>query len=108
MDIIANAGAIGRFVISPINFHIWFYAKRYFEHIWYQMGFDSMIFSELCGGSGRVEIAEGNKFQVVYLVVPAQDFFECEFGFAVRVDRLSRQSFIDRQTIGRSENCTSR
>ena len=48
-----------------------------------------MVLAEFLGRAGRVEITERNKLQPVNLVVPAQNLFECEFGFAVGIDRAA-------------------
>ena len=47
VDVIANAGAVGRFVIRPENFEMRFLSQRDLEHIWNQMRFEAVIFAEL-------------------------------------------------------------
>src|SRR4030095_9890128 len=46
MDVIANAGAIRRFVIGPENLNMFFLSQCNLEHVWNQMRFAAVIFSK--------------------------------------------------------------
>ena len=46
VNVIADAGAIRRVVIGPVNFDVRLLAERNFEHVRNEMGFDAMVFAE--------------------------------------------------------------
>src|SRR5437868_13749846 len=108
MNVIPNAGAVGRVVVGPINFDVGLLAERDSEDIRNQMGLDPVLFSEFLRGAGSVEITQRNKSQAVDLSVPTQDFFEGEFGFAVRIDRVFRQRLVDWEPLWRTKNRAGR
>lgn len=86
VNIITDAGAIGCGIIGAVNVTLFGLTERHFENVRDEMGFDAMIFAEFFTGSGGVEIAEGDEFEAVDLVIPVQHLLEHELGFAVRID----------------------
>ena len=54
-----------------------------------------MILAIAFGGAGGIEVAQGDKLEAVDLVVPAEDFLKNQLGFAVGIDGLLGQGFID-------------
>ena len=63
-----------------------------------------MVFAEPLRCTRGVEIAQANKFHAVNLIVPAQNILECEFGFAVWIDRASWRGFVDWHSIWRPKD----
>ncbi len=86
MDVVADTGAVGRGVVGSEDGDVRFLSERDFEHVWDEMGFDAVIFAEAFRGACGVEVAKGDAAEAVDFVVPTEDFFELQFGFAVRVD----------------------
>ena len=70
VDVIANAGAVGRRIIGAVNFALRRLAERDFEHVRDQMRFDAMMFAKFLARAGGVEITERDEFQSVNLVIP--------------------------------------
>ena len=86
VDVVADAGAVWGGVIGAEDVNGILLAEGDFEDIGDEMGFDAMIFAEFFGGSCGVEVAEGGEAEGMDFVIPAEDFFEEEFGFAVGID----------------------
>ena len=95
VDVVADAGAVGGGVIGAEDVHGILLAEGDFEDIGDEMGFDAMIFAEFFGGPCGVEVAEGGEAEGMDFVIPAEDFFEEEFGFAVGIDGFLGGCFID-------------
>ena len=72
------------------------------------MRFDPMIFAELRRCARSIEVAERNEVQSVNLTVPAQDFLEAELRFAVGINRSHEHCFINRNSLGRTEDGAGR
>src|SRR5207249_12000359 len=104
MNVVTNTRPVWRLIISAVNFNIRSFAKRDLQHRGNQMRFRPMIFAEVLCGAGRVEVAQTNEHQPMYLVVPAKNFFESQFRFAVGTDRESWRGFVDWQAIRRTED----
>jgi hypothetical protein len=100
VDVISNAGAIGRFVIGAIDFDMVFLGERDLENIWDQVGLDAVVFAEFLRGTGGVEVAKGNERQAVNFFIPAEDRLKHELGLAVGIDRTLGEAFIERHAIG--------
>src|SRR6266542_336519 len=71
MNVVTNTRPVGRLIISAVNFNIRYFAKRDLQHRGNQMRLRPMIFAEVLCGAGRVEVAQTNELQPMYLVVPA-------------------------------------
>jgi hypothetical protein len=54
-----------------------------------------MVFAKFLRRAGGIEVAQTNKFHPMNLVVPTQNFFEREFGFAVGIDGTQLRGFVD-------------
>src|ERR1700757_415250 len=104
VNVIANTGSIRRVVVSSVNFDVWSFTKRHLQHSGNEMRLWSVVFAKFLGCAGGIEVAQTNKFDAMNLVVPAQNLFECEFGFAVRTDGARQRRFDDWHPIGRTEN----
>src|SRR5581483_5732533 len=100
VDIIPDAGAVGRGIIGAVNLALGGLAERDFEDVRDEVGFDAMMFAEFLAGAGGVEIAEGDKLEAVDLVIPVQHLLEHELGFAVGVDGTLGQIFGHRDAVG--------
>ena len=68
------------------------------------MRFEAVIFAEFFRCTGGVEVTKRHEPQPVDLVVPAQNFLECQLRFAIGIDRALRRLFIDRHAFGRAES----
>ena len=66
------------------------------------MRFDAMMFAKFFARAGGVEIAEGDEFQSVNLLIPDEHFLEHQLGFAVGIDGTLRQIFGHRHAIRRA------
>ena len=98
MDIIANAGTVGRFIISAEYFNVLAPAGCRIQYQRNQMGLGIMIFSDFAirVGTGCVKIAQANMLQPVSGPVILQDFFDHAFGLAIRIDGVLRMALINR------------
>src|SRR5262245_11297291 len=103
VNVIANTGSIRRIVIGSINFDIRSFSEGHLQHSRNQMRLRSMVFTKSLRCTRGIEIAQANKFHTVNLVVPTQDFFKRQFGFAVRTDGTRLRAFVDWQAIGRTK-----
>ena len=72
------------------------------QHVRNEVRLDAMMFAELFAGAGGVEIAEGNEFQFVKLLIPDQDFLEHQLRFAIGIDRALWQVLRHRHAVGRA------
>src|SRR5438876_564183 len=71
MNVVADTCSVGRLVISAVNFNIWCLAQRDLQHCGNQMCLRPMIFAELPGSAGGIEVTQTNKLHAINLVVPA-------------------------------------
>src|ERR1700758_1368817 len=104
VNVIANTGSIWRVIVSSVNFDVRSFTKRHLQHSRNEMRLWSMVFAKFLGCPGGIEVAEANKFDAMNLVVPAQNLFECEFGFAIGTDGTRLRGFVDWYSIGRPKN----
>ena len=102
VDVIADAGAVGRGIIGAVNFALCGLAKRDLEDVGDEMSFDAVMFAEFFAGAGGVEIAEGDEFEPVNLVIPVQHLLEHQFGFAVGIDGALREVLGHGDAVGRA------
>ena len=59
------------------------------------MRFDAMMLAEFFARAGGVEIAEGDEFQAVNLMIPLENFLEHQFRFAIGlIGRCGKSSVI--------------
>ena len=103
VNVIANTGSIRRVVIGSVNFNVRSFTERHLQHSRNQMCLRSMVFTKSLRCTGGIEVAQANKPKAMNLVVPAQDFFKRQFGFAVRTDGTRLRGFVDWQAIGRAK-----
>src|SRR5262245_40072032 len=105
MNVIANTRSIGRVVVRAVDFDIRFFTKRRLKHIRNEMCLRSMVFAKFLRCARGIEVPKANKFHSMNLVVPAQNFFEGEFGFAIRTDGTRLRCFINWHPIWRTKDC---
>src|SRR6266487_4451247 len=103
VNVIANTGSIRRVVVGSVNVDVWFFSERHLQHSRNEMRLRSMVFAKSLGCAGGIEVAQTNKFHSMNLVVPAQNFFKREFGFAVGTDGTRLRGFVDWQAIWRTK-----
>src|SRR5581483_2494821 len=83
-------------------------AEGDFEDVWNQVRLDPMMLAETRSCAGGVEVAEGDKFQAVNLLVPIEHLLEHELGFAVRVDGALGQILRHGEAVRRAVGGASR
>ncbi len=88
VDVIADAGAVGRGVIGAEDFELRNDAESGVENFRDEMGLDAMGFAALGGSAGGVEITESGVVEAGVGAIVGEDFFEAEFGFAVGIDGI--------------------
>src|SRR5262249_25135606 len=103
VNVIANTGSIRSVVVGAVDFDVRFCNERHLQHSRNEMRLRSMVFAKFLRCTGGVEIAQANKFQPMNLVVPAQNFFEGEFGFAIGTDGTRLRCFVNWHPIGRTK-----
>src|SRR5271170_2999724 len=54
MNVIANAGAVGRRIIDPKNLAVFGAAQRHLKNVGDEMGFDAMMLAKFLAGAGGV------------------------------------------------------
>ena len=74
VDVIADAGAVGRRIIRAENLALRLLAERDLQHVRNQMRLDAMMFAEFFARAGGVEVAEGDELQPVNLLIPDGGF----------------------------------
>jgi len=100
VNVIADAGAIGRRVIGAEDFELGNDSQGGIENERDEMCFDAMGFATFGRGAGGVEIAEGGVVEAGVGAIVGEDFLEAEFGFAVGVDGIFRVIFGDGDGVG--------
>src|SRR5262249_10137098 len=108
VNVIANTGSIRRVVVGSVNFDLRFFTKRHLQHSRNEMRLRSMVFAKFHGRAGGIEVAQTNKFHAMNLVVPTQNLFEREFGFAVRINGTGLCGFVDWHAIRRTKDRAGR
>ena len=63
VDVVANAGAVRRFVIGAVHLDVLLLPKRDFEHVRNQVSLAAMILPVFFRGAGGVEIAQRDEFK---------------------------------------------
>src|SRR5205085_8633956 len=91
VDVVADASAVRRIVIRAVNFHVRVFSERDLQHVRDEVSLNAMFFAEIFRGARGVEITQRDEAELVNLVVPAQDFFESQLRFTVRIDRTLRR-----------------
>ena len=86
-------------VVIAVNHDLVALALGHLEHQRDQVCLRLVVFAEIGGGAGGVKVTQCRIFDPVDFVVPAQDFFKTEFGFAVGIDRNLRGGFANRVFI---------
>src|SRR5467141_3886755 len=87
VDVITDAGSVGRGVVSTKDIDVRQGAGGGIENARNEMSFHAMMFAALFGGAGGIEIAEGHVVEYGVGFVIRQNPFENELGFSVRIDR---------------------
>src|SRR5438552_5610565 len=100
MDVIADAGSIGRRVIGAKDIDMRKATGGGIENTGNEMRFHAMIFAVRSGSSGSVEIAEAHILESGVKLVIGQNLFENELGFSVRVDGRLRMVFRNGNDFG--------
>src|SRR5437899_2463372 len=100
VNVITDASAVRRGIVSAENLAVRLLAKSDFEHVRNQVGFRPVMLAETFAGSSRVEITKRNEVQSLQLLIPMQHLLEHQLGFAVWIDRPLRQIFRHRHAIG--------
>jgi hypothetical protein len=88
VDVVADAGAVGRGIVGTENFEVWDKTKGGVENFGNEVGFNAMSFAAFGGGASSVEIAESGIVQAGVSAIVGENFFEAEFGFAVGIDGI--------------------
>ena len=104
VDVIANTRSIRRVVVVSVDFDVRFLTECHLQHSWNEMRLRSMVFAKFLRCAGGVEVAQANKFHPMDVVVPTQNFFEREFGFAIGTDGTWLCGFIDWHAIRRTKD----
>jgi hypothetical protein len=101
VDVVANRGSVGSWIVNSKNGHLAPFAARRLHNKRNQMRFRIMRLADLRVHvrARRVEVAQGNPLQSICLAIPAQHFFNEQFRLAVRVHRILRMSLIDRKRL---------
>jgi hypothetical protein len=86
VDVIADAGAVGRWIVRAKNFDVGDDALRGIENFGDQVSFDAMMLTAFGRGARSVEIAERGEMKAGVCAIVGKNFFEANFGFAVRID----------------------
>jgi len=100
VNVIPNAGAIGRGMFGPENGKGFASAKGGLQDARDEMGFGVMMLAEFCSGTGGVEIAEDYGFGVGLFRVPFQHLLKHSLGFTVGIDRPLRGGLGDGDGFG--------
>ncbi len=95
VNVIADAGAIGRGIVRAENFELRNEPEGGIQNFRNEMGFDAVAFTTFGRGTGSIEIAEGGVVETGVGAVIGEDFFEAEFGFAVGIDGIFGMIFGD-------------
>src|SRR5262249_37087511 len=97
VDVVANAGSIGSWVIIAINFEGGTLALNGLEHDGNQMSFGFMQFPDGSGliGSGSVEVTEDDETQSVSAAVGLKSVLKRKLCRSIGVHRLARIAFGD-------------
>src|SRR5215813_9352513 len=102
VDVVADAGTVGRVVVGAENGDVFALAASDLQDQGDEVRFRAMIFALLRSGAGGVEIAEAGIAQFVDLVEPGKHLLYEELRFAVGVGGMERVGFLDRRAVGRA------
>src|SRR6266436_8560378 len=86
MDVIADAGAVRRGIVSAEDIDMGQSTAGGIENPGDEMSFHAMMLAAFLGCSGSVEITETHIFESGVELVIGQNLFEHELGFAIRID----------------------
>ena len=103
VDIIANTGAVRCGVVGAEDVHRFTLAEGDLEHVGDEVGFDHVVLTEFFRGPGGIEVAQGDIFEPVAFVIPAEDLFKKQLRFAVGINGILRQGLVNRHTLGDAE-----
>ena len=95
VDIVADAGTVGRRVIGAEDFEVRNDAESSVENFRDEVGLDAMGLAALGGGTGGVEIAESGEKETGVGAIVGKDFLEAELGFAVGINGIFGMVFGD-------------
>ena len=88
VDVVADAGAVGRRVIGAKDFDVRNRARGGIEYARDEMSFDAMVLAAVGGCTRGVEIAEDRVVEAGIGAIVGKDFLEADFGFAVGIDGI--------------------
>src|SRR5881394_4432769 len=91
VNIIADTGAVWGGIIGAKDFTMIRLPERDFQDVGNEVSLDAVILAKLGAGAGGVEIAEGDKFEPVNLLIPEEHLFEHELGLAVGINGTLRE-----------------
>src|SRR6266404_1740560 len=100
MDVIADAGAVGRRIVVAKNFDVRGCGLNGLQDARNQMRFGAASFSALSRSASDIEIAKRNITEAGIFAVIGEDVFKGEFGFAVWIDGRLGMVFRDRHDMG--------
>src|SRR5260370_674459 len=100
MDVIADAGAVRRGLVSAEDIDMGQSTVGGIENPGNEMSFHAMMLDAFLGCSGSVEIAETHIFESGVELVIGQNLFEHELGFAIRIDGRLPMVFRDGNDFG--------
>src|SRR5215467_12454878 len=106
MNVIANAGSVGGWIVGAEQFAVRGMSQGHFQDVGDQVRLPAVVFSEFFTRAGGVKIAEGDVFQAIDLAIPKKNFFEHELRFTVGIDGFLRQIFGHGHALGRPVGCT--
>src|SRR5260370_23542580 len=100
VDVIADAGSVGRGVVRAEDIGVRQAAGGGIEDAGNDVSFDAMMLAAFLGGSSGVEIAEGDVVESGIELVIGENLFEYELGFSVGVDGRLAMVFGNRNDFG--------
>ena len=101
MDIIADIGSVWSIVIVSKNGNLLTFALSHLEHNGQEMGFWSMVLTNRAVGLGtrHIEITQSYKLDAIGLVCPAHNGLHHKLALTIRIDRLLRSRFQNRNFL---------
>ncbi len=110
VDVVTNAGAVGRVVVFAVDLDVWPLTAGRLQDQWDEMGFWLVVFAKLAirVGAGGVEVAQTDRAQSVGAIAVGQHLLDHAFAVTIGVDRLLRMRFVDRDVQRLAKGGSSR
>jgi hypothetical protein len=86
VDVIADAGAVGRGIVRAENFELRKETEGGVENLGDEVGFHAVGFAAFGGSASGIEIAESGIVEAGIGAIVGEDFFEAKFGLAIGID----------------------